>query len=85
MERILRQYEVLADASLRDDYGVARNGWLVVCREYAASPVAGRASRAGSGNSGCRGGGLCRVSDGTEVGPDLLVELVELNGRFSSS
>jgi hypothetical protein len=33
MDRILRQYEVLADRSLIDDYDSVRRGWLASARE----------------------------------------------------
>jgi two-component system sensor histidine kinase GlrK len=39
MERILRQYEVLGDESLLDDYGAARREWVRVGGEYAAIPL----------------------------------------------
>jgi len=39
MERILRQYEVLGDESLLDDYGAARREWVRVGAEYAAIPL----------------------------------------------
>jgi len=39
MDRILRQYEVLADRSLLDDYDSLRRNWLGSAREYAAIPL----------------------------------------------
>ncbi len=39
MDRILRQYEVLADRSLLDDYDTLRRNWLSSAREYAAIPL----------------------------------------------
>jgi two-component system, NtrC family, sensor histidine kinase GlrK len=39
MDRILRQYEVLADHSLLDDYATLRRNWLSSAREYAAIPL----------------------------------------------
>jgi two-component system sensor histidine kinase GlrK len=39
MERILRQHQVLGDASLLDDYGVVHQEWQTVCREFAAIPL----------------------------------------------
>lgn len=39
MDRILRQYEVLADRSLLDDYDGLRRNWLASAREYAAIPL----------------------------------------------
>lgn len=39
MDRILRQYEVLADRSLLDDYDTLRRNWLASAREYAAIPL----------------------------------------------
>lgn len=38
MERSLRQYEVLEDATLRDDYALARKSWQEGCREFAQIP-----------------------------------------------
>jgi two-component system, NtrC family, sensor histidine kinase GlrK len=46
LERTLRQYEVLGDASLLDDYAGLRKEWKGYCEQYAAIPllkgVAGR-------------------------------------------
>jgi two-component system, NtrC family, sensor histidine kinase GlrK len=46
MERILRQYEVLHDASLLDEYAGARDEWRLHIKEFAAvpllNPLAGR-------------------------------------------
>lgn len=39
MERILRQYEVLRDASLLDEYVVERKEWRQSAEEYAAMPL----------------------------------------------
>jgi two-component system sensor histidine kinase GlrK len=39
MDRILRQYEVLADRSLLEDYDTQRRNWLASAREYAAIPL----------------------------------------------
>jgi two-component system sensor histidine kinase GlrK len=39
MDRVLRQYEVLADRSLLDDYDSLRRAWLASAREYAAIPL----------------------------------------------
>jgi two-component system sensor histidine kinase GlrK len=38
MERSLRQYEVLGDTTLRDDYALARKSWRQGCREFAQIP-----------------------------------------------
>jgi len=49
MERILRQYEVLRDRSLLDDYDQQRRNWLTSAREYAAIPLlAGLSEQIGS-------------------------------------
>lgn len=39
MERSLRQYEVLRDASLLEDYGVARREWRQIGTDFAAIPL----------------------------------------------
>jgi two-component system sensor histidine kinase GlrK len=39
MGRILRQYEVLRDSSLLDDYGVERDEWRQNAEDYAAIPL----------------------------------------------
>jgi two-component system, NtrC family, sensor histidine kinase GlrK len=39
MDRILRQYEVLSDRSLLDDYDNLRRSWLSTARKYAAIPL----------------------------------------------
>jgi hypothetical protein len=38
MDRILRQYEVLADRSLIDDYDSVRRGWLASARNMRRFP-----------------------------------------------
>jgi len=49
MERILRQYEVLGDRSLLDDYDMQRRNWLSSAREYGAIPlIAGIADQIGA-------------------------------------
>ncbi len=82
MERILRQYEVLGDASLRDDYGAARNGWLVVCREYAAIPLLAELRERVLAILDVEAAAFAEFQTARKSGHDLLGELVELNGRF---
>ncbi|MBI4987166.1 MAG: HAMP domain-containing histidine kinase [Rhodocyclales bacterium] len=49
MERILRQYEVLRETSLLDEYGAVRQEWRRSAEEYAALPLlAGVAGRVGA-------------------------------------
>jgi two-component system sensor histidine kinase GlrK len=49
MDRLLRQYEVLADQSLLDDYDTLRRNWLSSAREFASIPLlAGISGQIGS-------------------------------------
>lgn len=83
MERILRQYQVLVDASLLEDYGAAQKVWVGMCDGYAAIPMLAdlRERVIDLRDDGVKS--YAAFQEGRKTSHELLVDLVELRGYFA--
>jgi len=83
LERILRQYEVLGDASLLEEYAVARKEWISVGNDYAGiSLLAGLRSQI-LAVLDAESEGFAAFTAGKKNSRDVRADLVELTKRLS--
>lgn len=81
MDRILRQYEVLGDPSLLDDYQAARHEWVHLSQEYVAIPLlAGLRERIGALIEE-EAAGFRDFQAGHKGSPQLRLQLADLKAR----